>query len=440
MLQIRTHANSERAGVLMESNSKINIPTFNARILDINSRRQLERYLQVTGADAPGVQVMLNKADYYHIYLQNVNLRAANIIKQEMLSKGGDASVHKDISMLKTEQTDILLFGSYRQFQKVIKNFKRQPFGLQLLAVELEKLFAGRKLTKAIERQQALNKNEKNSYFSSNKYSNLQEKINLPIGERTIVMGILNVTPDSFSDGGKYNQLEIALAHAKKMVADGADIIDVGGESTRPGAEALGLEAELERILPIITALRKELPQSIISIDTYKAAVADAAVQAGANIINDVWGAKKDKQMAAVMAKHQLPVILMHNRIQPVYQDLIADIVADMRKSIATVEAAGLAPDLVILDPGIGFAKDYQQNLEIMYKLREITMLGYPVLLGTSRKSIIAKTLELPVNERIEGTAATVTLGIERGVQMVRVHDVKEMKRVCQMSDAMIRR
>ncbi|MFC7372336.1 dihydropteroate synthase [Fictibacillus iocasae] len=261
----------------------------------------------------------------------------------------------------------------------------------------------------------------------------------LDFSKKTYVMGILNATPDSFSDGGKFNHIETAVKHAKQMIADGADIIDVGGESTRPGAEKVGLDEELSRVIPLIEALSKEIPVPI-SIDTYKAEVARQAILAGAHIINDVWGAKADPLMAATAAELDVPIILMHNRDNTDYEDFMQDMIADLKHSIAIAVKAGVRPENIILDPGIGFVKTYEQNLETMRRLDEIAAIGYPVLLGTSRKSMIGKALDLPVTERMEGTGATVCLGIERGCSIVRVHDVKEIARMTKMMDAMLGR
>ncbi|QDX92101.1 dihydropteroate synthase [Brevibacillus laterosporus] len=258
----------------------------------------------------------------------------------------------------------------------------------------------------------------------------------LPLHERTLIMGILNVTPDSFSDGGRYNQLDEAMRHAEKLVKDGADIIDVGGESTRPGFQLVSAEQELERVIPIIERLSRDIDVPI-SVDTYKARVADEALRAGAHIINDVWGAKKDPEMAAVAAKWNVPIILMHNREQMGYEDFFPDYIRDIEESIRLALTAGVSEEKIVLDPGIGFAKTLQQNLETMRRLDDLVALGYPVLLGTSRKSMIGKVLDLPVEERLEGTIATVALGIEKGCHIMRVHDVKAIKRTAMMMDAM---
>lgn len=256
----------------------------------------------------------------------------------------------------------------------------------------------------------------------------------LPLRKRTLVMGILNVTPDSFSDGGKFDTLDRALKHAEKLKQDGADILDIGGESTRPGFHAVSAEEELERVIPIIEKLsvRIDLP---ISIDTCKAQVAKESIRAGAHIINDIWGAKKDADMPKVMGELQVPVILMHNRTVAAYHNLINDVIEDLYTSISLVKDAGLSEENIILDPGIGFAKTIEENVQVIRDLDKLVALGYPVLLGTSRKSFIGHTLRLEVDERLEGTLATVGWGITKGCHIMRVHDVQQTVRFCKMMD-----
>ncbi|WP_068621767.1 dihydropteroate synthase [Paenibacillus tuaregi] len=260
----------------------------------------------------------------------------------------------------------------------------------------------------------------------------------LSLGERTLIMGILNVTPDSFSDGGQYISTEAAVKHALQMASDGADIIDIGGESTRPGHEPVGLDEELRRVLPVIKAIHEAAPQIVISVDTYKAEVARQALLAGAHIINDIWGAKEDPHMAAVAAEFGCPIILMHNRKDRNYKHFMDDVVADLKNSIDIALRAGVHKDNIILDPGVGFAKDYDENLRIMRSLDRLTELGYPVLLATSRKKFIRTTLELPADDVVEGTAATAALGIAQGCQIIRVHDVAQLKRTIDMCDAVV--
>ncbi|KOR84991.1 dihydropteroate synthase [Bacillus sp. FJAT-22058] len=259
----------------------------------------------------------------------------------------------------------------------------------------------------------------------------------LDYSNKTLIMGILNVTPDSFSDGGKYNRIDAALKHAERMVNDGADILDVGGESTRPNYERISEEEEIERVAPIIEAISRNI-EVPISVDTYKSRVAVAAVKAGAHILNDIWGGKADSLMSKVAAEYKVPIILMHNRGDMEYGHFVRDVLQDLFESIMLVKDAGVKDENIILDPGIGFAKDLKLNLEMMRNLDKLVSLGYPVLLATSRKSMIGHVLDLPPSERMEGTAATICHGILQGCQMVRVHDVKEMARTAKMMDALL--
>jgi len=277
-------------------------------------------------------------------------------------------------------------------------------------------------------------------------------------GSRTYVMGILNVTPDSFSGDGiisKGDMVGVAIEQARDFLASGADILDVGGESTRPGSAPVNADEEMERVVPIIRALNKNFPEAIISIDTYKAQVAEEAIKAGAHIINDVWGLRADDGLALVAAKYKTLVILMHNRSNPVsvevrekfgnayvgaeYENLIEDVKRELLECVAIAKNAGIAESHIVLDPGIGFGKTREHNLELINWLDQIRELGYPILLGTSRKSFIGFTLDLPPNQRVEGTAATVAVGIARGADIIRVHDVREMARVAKMTDAIVR-
>ncbi len=259
----------------------------------------------------------------------------------------------------------------------------------------------------------------------------------LDFGKKTLIMGILNVTPDSFSDGGKFNEVERAVAQAKKMVAEGADIIDIGGESTRPGAKYVSVEEELQRIIPVIKAISKEV-DVVISVDTYKAEVAKKAIEAGAHVINDVWGGKADEQMVHVAAELDVPFIIMHNRDNRNYKSFMRDALYDLHECVQRAKQAGVKEENIILDPGIGFAKDVKENIEMMQNLDKLVALGYPVLLATSRKSMIGAVLDLPANERLEGTGATVCYGIQKGCHIVRVHDVKEMARMAKMMDVLV--
>ena len=253
------------------------------------------------------------------------------------------------------------------------------------------------------------------------------------------IMGILNVTPDSFSDGGKFNHLDAALRHAEEMMEEGADIIDIGGESTRPGHQVITDEEEISRVTPVIEAVKKhfDIP---VSIDTYKGTVTEAALQAGADLVNDIWGFKHDKRVAELTARYGAACCLMHNRKEAVYENFQKDVLSDLEECIQIARAAGVPDDKIILDPGVGFGKTYEMNLEITNHVDILHTLGFPVLLGTSRKSMIGLTLDLPATERVEGTLATTVIGVMKGCSFVRVHDVKENYRIIKMTEAILSR
>lgn len=261
---------------------------------------------------------------------------------------------------------------------------------------------------------------------------------NIKLGERTYIMGILNITPDSFSDGGDFIDIHNAVNHAKEMIALGADIIDIGGESSRPGHKNITAKEELKRIIPVIKRLSAET-DAIISLDTIRAEVAEEGIKHGVHMINDIWGLQKDPYMSKVAAKYKIPVIIMHNQDGTDYNNITEEIKEFFKKSVTIAKEAGISDDMIILDPGIGFGKTPQQNIILMSKLDEIKALGYPILLGTSRKSMLGKILDLPPKERMEGTLATTILGIAQGVDIVRVHDVQENLRAAKVADAIIR-
>lgn len=254
----------------------------------------------------------------------------------------------------------------------------------------------------------------------------------------TYIMGILNVTPDSFSDGGRYSGLDAALAHARQMVREGADIIDVGGESTRPGHIQISDQEEIERVAPVVEAVKKEFDIPV-SIDTYKSRVAEAALKAGADLVNDIWGLKYDAGMASVIAKSGAACCLMHNRQEAAYQDFLGEFMEDMKECVDLARNAGIGDDRIILDPGVGFGKTYEMNLEIIDRMEIMHELGFPILLGTSRKSVIGLTLDLPADQREEGTLVTTVYGVQKGCSFVRVHDVEKNKRAIQMTKALMR-
>ena len=256
---------------------------------------------------------------------------------------------------------------------------------------------------------------------------------------KTYIMGILNVTPDSFSDGGRFDKLDAALFHAEEMIKEGADLIDVGGESTRPGHQVITEEEEIQRVVPVIEKITAnfDIP---VSIDTYKSKVAAAALDAGAHMVNDIWGLKADEKMAGLIAKTGAPCCLMHNRKEALYTDFLTEMAEDLRESVRLAKKAGIEDGKIMLDPGIGFGKTYEMNLQAINRVESLHDLGYPILLATSRKSVIGLTLDLPADERIEGTLATTVMGVMKGCSFVRVHDVKENKRAIQMTEAILGR
>ncbi|KJS12132.1 MAG: dihydropteroate synthase [Peptococcaceae bacterium BRH_c8a] len=391
---------------------------FNIHNLSAADPAGVREELAKIGADSAGAALMETKALHRLIKIYDLSPKQANIIKQEMLGKGGDAAVTRGTVDSSVERTDVLMMGTEKQYRAVIKKLRMQPFGLARLAGQLEEMLSnlrGRK-PRTLECQ--------------------GKKIIL--GERTLVMGILNLTPDSFSDGGKYGNTETALAHARRMEAEGVDIIDVGGESTRPGYAPVGMEEELDRVLPVLRALLREVNVPV-SIDTTKAEVARRALEEGVHIVNDQWALRADPALAPLCAEYGVPLVMMHNQRGTEYRDLMGDMVRYFEESIEVAVSAGVPRYNIIIDPGIGFGKTVEQNIEVMRRMRELACLGLPVLLGTSRKSLIGKTLNLPSEQRIEGTGATVALGIVNGADIVRVHDVKEMVRVARMTDAMVR-
>lgn len=396
------------------------------RNIEIKNRAQAFAEIAAVGADDPGCRLMAPKAVHRVLKVSGLTPVQANILKQEMLAKGGEAAVARGVMDGCVPATDVLLMGTLKQYEALLAKLKMQPFGLERLGEKIQEVLQnleGRPIRRLACRDRELT-----------------------IGERTLVMGILNVTPDSFSDGGLYFEPEKAVERAWQMVEEGADIIDLGGESTRPGVvpptpgyDPVEPEEELRRILPVLEKLIAEKIPVPVSIDTTKAVVARAALAAGAHIINDQTALRGDPQMAGTAVEYGAPVILMHNQSGTEYRDLLGEIVHYFRASFEIAEGAGLSREKLIIDPGFGFGKTVAQNLEVLRRLGELACLGRPVLVGTSRKSMIGKMLNLPVDQRVEGTAATVALAIAAGADIVRVHDVKEMVRVVRMTDAVVR-
>ncbi len=251
----------------------------------------------------------------------------------------------------------------------------------------------------------------------------------------TYVMGILNITPDSFLDGGMYHTVDEALYRVEQMISEGMDVLDIGGESTRPGYTQISDEEEIDRVIPVVERIKSRF-DTVISLDTYKSKVAAAGITAGADMINDIWGLKYDPGMAGVVAQAKAACCLMHNRKETVYENYMDEVLCDLKETIDIAHAAGISDDRIILDPGVGFGKSYEQNLEVIDRLESLHSLGYPILLGASRKSVVGLTLELPVQQRLEGTIVTTVYAVQKGAMFVRVHDVKENARAIRMTEA----
>jgi dihydropteroate synthase len=418
--------------------------TYHPRILTLSTSAEVLAEMSRIGVSKKGADLMAPKGILRAIKVCGLPAGQANIVKQEMLSKGGEAAVNWTCYRAEEGATsDVLLLGTLRHYRRLVGKLRAQPsaLGLGPLADALEEVlrrYAGETLGEV-------------------------DLAGRPFhwGERTFVMGILNLTPDSFSGDGILRQgadpVEMALAQARRFAEEGADLLDVGGESTRPGAEKVTLAEELGRVVPVIERLCQEVGLPI-SVDTYKAEVARAALQAGAHLVNDVWGLRDpasgswNEALAGVVHEANVPLVLMHNRRAPAtvgdlgghyrqveYQDLMGEMLADLEESIAYAMEQGIAWENLLVDPGIGFGKTPVQNLEVMRRLGELRSLGRPILLGTSRKSFIGLTLNLPPQERLEGTLATLALGITQGADIVRVHDVKEAVRAVRITDAIVR-
>ncbi|MCL4466683.1 MAG: dihydropteroate synthase [Chloroflexi bacterium] len=390
---------------------------WNARVLSLTSRAQVEAEMAAVGVDPLGVRIMLPKALFRVVKVEGLPTNAANIVKQEMLAKGGEAALSWAGSLSASAKTDVLLMGTARHFARLVARLRMHPFGLRDLADEL---------------REALDQ------YESPLPPSVWRGTTFTWGSRTYVMGIVNVTPDSFSGDGLGADVPAVVAQAVRMVEEGADLIDVGGESTRPGHKSVSVKEELRRVLPALHAVRQavEVP---LSIDTYKSEVAAAALAAGADLVNDIWGLRRDPHMAHVVAEAKVPVILMHNQEGTQYTDLMADIMRSLRESIALARVAGIPESNILLDPGIGFGKRREQNLEVLARLDELRVLGRPILVGTSRKSTLGHILGTPPDDRLEGTAATAALAIAKGADILRVHDVKQIVRVARVADAVER-
>jgi dihydropteroate synthase len=393
-------------------------------VICIKTENQAEEILRTMDVSAEGVEIMRHKAVHRVVKVSGIDVRAASIMKQEMLSKGGEVAAPWALYKLEPGKTDIVVMGTHRQFEDLLEKLKKQPFGLKKIGEEI--------------RQTLSNYERPAGTIKAGRFE-------LDLTARTQVMGIVNVTPDSFSDGGQFNSVDSAVQHAKQLVADGADILDIGGESTRPGAGFVDIDEELRRTIPVIERLAGEVNVPI-SIDTYKPEVASRALDVGATIINDISGLNNEG-MVDLAVKSGLPVVVMHMQgtprnmqDNPKYGDVVFEVCQWLVERTEKLLAAGINKENIMIDPGIGFGKNFDHNLEILNRLAEFKSLGYPIVLGTSRKAFIGAILDSPADDRIEGTIATVIHGINQGAGIVRVHDVKQVSRACCVMDAIKRR
>jgi len=392
------------------------------RFVDLKDRSQANAEFKHVGADPRSWEIMAPKAHFRVIRISAVPFPAATILKQEMLSLGGEAAVARGVLTARTKRSAVLLMGTLAQLRTLPGKIAEQPFGLADLAGKL-----GRLLDQAeAPRPQPWRCRE----------------LKLDVHVRPQVMGVLNVTPDSFSDGGRYDTLEKALDRARQMAAEGADIIDVGGESTRPGSRPVELKEELRRVIPVIERLCDEL-DTPVSIDTYKSEVARRALKAGARIVNDISALRFDPNMPALIARTGAGLVLMHMKgtprsmqRKPRYDDTISEIYRFLTAQVHLAVEAGIDRDQLAVDPGIGFGKRVEDNLLLINRLNEFLGLGLPILVGVSRKSFVGQVLDVPVDDRLEGTAAALSLAVDRGAGVLRVHDVRQMVRVVRMTRA----
>ncbi len=396
---------------------------YHVRLLDIKTANDAVALMRQIGADVHGVSLMKNKMVHYNFRVGPLPAAAANIIKQEMLSTGGEAAVTRGVINCNANNSDAILSATRKQFRKFCRKLRAQPFSLAQMADRLEA---------------ALRNQEKNTGLPF-----ACRGIKVDLKQQSLIMGVLNVTPDSFSDGNHFFTYEKALNQARRLVSEGADILDIGGESTRPGAARVAENEELNRVLPVIETLRREFPDLPISIDTYKSRVAIAALNAGADIINDISAFNFDSNMANVVASTEAYACLMHiqgtpNAMQkdPVYSDLFADICHYFEKSINLAIKAGVKIEKLMLDPGIGFGKTLEHNLLLLKHLKDFTGFGLPLLIGTSRKSFIGKLTDEPVDQRLSASLATAAQALTNGANIVRVHDVAATKQALTVIDA----
>lgn len=394
------------------------------KLFEIRNLNDAVSVFKKIGVDPYGIGAMASKTINLNILLEKQPCKVANIIKQEMLSLGGDAAVARGSVACSLPRSDVLIMGTQKQILLLAKKIEQQPFGLRFIAQDILDIIKN---------------------ISREKFVLRTSKRKIALNKKTLVMGILNVTPDSFSDGGSYRSCHDAIERGCQMEEEGADIIDIGGESTRPGSAAVPANIELKRVIPVIEGLIKKIKVPL-SIDTKKARVAKLSVEAGAEIINDISALHGDKHMAQTVHDTSAAVVLMHMRGKPSnmqkgdigYDHLMADIADYLKKSADKALQCGVQQEKIVIDPGIGFGKTGEDNYRIIRHLSELKALGLPILIGTSRKSFIGKVTGGEPRQRKEGTAATVAAAIMNGCHIIRVHDVAEMKKVAAVADAIV--
>jgi len=387
----------------------------NPRILCLSTQTEASEELRRIGVEPYGIEAMAPKIMHVNILMEAVECKVANILKQEMLSIGGDVAVSRGTVDCSIQATDALIIGTRKQIDRFVEKIARQPFGISKLAEELRDLLS--RLDRKI------------SVLETSRRE-------IAVGSRPLLMGILNVTPDSFSDGGNFFDPEAALDHALRMEADGADMIDIGAESTRPGSEGISVKTELERVIPVLKKIGPKIKVPL-SIDTTKAEVAEAAADLGVEIVNDISALRSESRMVDLIARSGMAVVLMHMRGTPKtmqsgdlhYAAVRGEIIAYLRERLEYAVSRGVFEKRIIIDPGIGFSKNVEDNLRIIKYLREFKVMGRPVLIGPSRKGFLGKvTGEQTAAERVGSTAAAVTACVLNGADIIRVHDVKQMR------------
>ena len=391
------------------------------RVIEIDGIAEAAAVMRAMSVHKGGIDVMAPKAFARVIKVSGIDSVALNILKQDMLSLGGDCAVAWDAFIKRKKNAGGLIIGTVSQIERLCEKLKRQPLGLPALANSIRELLA---------------------VYDKYDFILRAGRYRLNLGRRAHIMGIVNVTPDSFSDGGALSGADDAVERALELESQGADIIDVGGESTRPGAKAVGAKEECARVIPVIKALSKKI-RVPVSIDTSKSEVAERALDCGASVINDITGFRQDRRGAGLAKRYKAAVVLMHMKGNPRtmqkaprYKDLIGEITGVLRKSVEIAKGAGIGDDRIVIDPGIGFGKTAGHNLEILRRLREFKSLGYPILVGPSRKSFIGKITGADIADRVFGTAAASAVAVTNGANIVRVHDVREIRQALQITEA----